>query len=102
VVDDVDAAQRARRGRVRSQAAALAAPLCDNVDRSCDEPGRELRRARAGVSMEVSMKRTKPPFRGDHVGSLLRPPALLQARADFAAGTIDAATWRGIEDDAIR
>jgi methionine synthase II (cobalamin-independent) len=52
--------------------------------------------------MEVSMKRTKPPFRADHVGSLLRPPALLQGRADLAAGTIDAAALREIEDDAIR
>ena len=31
--------------------------------------------------------RTEPPFRADHVGSLLRPPELLQARADHAAGT---------------
>jgi len=46
--------------------------------------------------------RLTPPFRADHVGSLLRPQNLLQARADFAAGTIDAATLRGIEDDAIR
>ena len=35
--------------------------------------------------------RTEPPFRADHVGSLLRPPELLEARADHAAGTIDAA-----------
>jgi 5-methyltetrahydropteroyltriglutamate--homocysteine methyltransferase len=48
------------------------------------------------------MKRTKPPFRADHVGSLLRPPRLLKARDDFAAGTIDAAELRGIEDEAIR
>jgi 5-methyltetrahydropteroyltriglutamate--homocysteine methyltransferase len=34
--------------------------------------------------------RTAPPFRADHVGSLLRPPALLQARVDRAAGTITA------------
>jgi methionine synthase II (cobalamin-independent) len=46
--------------------------------------------------------RTKPPFRADHVGSLLRPQRLLQARDDFAAGTIDADELRGIEDDAIR
>jgi 5-methyltetrahydropteroyltriglutamate--homocysteine methyltransferase len=46
--------------------------------------------------------RTKPPFRADHVGSLLRPPALLTARDDFAAGRIDAAELRGIEDGAIR
>ena len=35
-------------------------------------------------------RRTTPPFRADHVGSLLRPPELLQARDDAAAGKIDA------------
>jgi 5-methyltetrahydropteroyltriglutamate--homocysteine methyltransferase len=45
--------------------------------------------------------RTTPPFRADHVGSLLRPPALLAAREDFAAGKIDAARLREIEDQAI-
>jgi 5-methyltetrahydropteroyltriglutamate--homocysteine methyltransferase len=45
--------------------------------------------------------RTTPPFRADHVGSLLRPASLLAARADFAAGNIDAAELRGIEDEAI-
>ncbi len=48
------------------------------------------------------MNRAKPPFRADHVGSLLRPARLLQAREDFAAGTIDAGTLRGIEDESIR
>ncbi len=47
-------------------------------------------------------RRANPPFRADHVGSLLRPPQLLQARDDFAAGRIDAGALRGIEDDAIR
>jgi len=47
-------------------------------------------------------KRTKPPFRADHVGSLLRPQRLLQARDGFANGTIDADELRGIEDEAIR
>src|SRR3954452_5820257 len=46
--------------------------------------------------------RDRPPFRADHVGSLLRPPELLQAREDHAAGRIDAAELRGIEDEAIR
>ena len=46
--------------------------------------------------------RTRPPFRADHVGSLLRPPALLQAREDAAAGRIDGDTLRRLEDDAIR
>jgi 5-methyltetrahydropteroyltriglutamate--homocysteine methyltransferase len=46
--------------------------------------------------------RTTPPFRADHVGSLLRPAHLLQAREDHAAGRIDADELRGIEDEAIR
>ena len=46
--------------------------------------------------------RDRPPFRADHVGSLLRPPQLLQAREDFKEGRIDAAELRGIEDEAIR
>ena len=47
-------------------------------------------------------RRTKPPFRADHVGSLLRPPELLKARDNFAAGQIDAAALRAVEDEAIR
>ena len=46
--------------------------------------------------------RDVPPFRADHVGSLLRPPELLKAREDFAAGTLDAEELRGVEDEAIR
>jgi 5-methyltetrahydropteroyltriglutamate--homocysteine methyltransferase len=46
--------------------------------------------------------RTRPPFRADHVGSLLRPPQLLQAREDFKGGRIDRDELRGIEDEAIR
>jgi len=46
--------------------------------------------------------RDTPPFRADHVGSLLRPPELLRARDDFAAGRIDADELRGIEDEAVR
>jgi 5-methyltetrahydropteroyltriglutamate--homocysteine methyltransferase len=46
--------------------------------------------------------RTAPPFRADHVGSLLRPSGLLEARAKSAAGDIDAADLRATEDDAIR
>src|SRR5262245_46500632 len=46
--------------------------------------------------------RDLPPFRAEHVGSLLRPPNLLRARADHAAGTISAEQLREIEDEAIR
>nr|WP_170323831.1 5-methyltetrahydropteroyltriglutamate--homocysteine S-methyltransferase [Cryptosporangium phraense] len=51
---------------------------------------------------EAMTARTRPPFRADHVGSLLRPPKLLAARADFAAGRIPSEELRAIEDDAIR
>jgi 5-methyltetrahydropteroyltriglutamate--homocysteine methyltransferase len=47
-------------------------------------------------------RRTEPPFRADHVGSLLRPRRVLQAREDFAAGNLDARGLREVEDDAIR
>src|SRR3954454_15781282 len=46
-------------------------------------------------------RRTTPPFRADHVGSLLRPPELRQARADHAAGTIDDDALKAVEDTAI-
>jgi 5-methyltetrahydropteroyltriglutamate--homocysteine methyltransferase len=46
--------------------------------------------------------RTKPPFRADHVGSLLRPPKLLAARESLAEGRIDAGELHRIEDEAIR
>ena len=45
---------------------------------------------------------SRPPFRGDHVGSLLRPKEVLRARDDFAAGRIGADELRSIEDAAIR
>ncbi len=43
----------------------------------------------------------RPPFRADHVGSLLRPPRLREARAARAAGRIDAAALRAVEDECI-
>lgn len=43
-----------------------------------------------------------PPFRADHVGSLLRPPALLEARERHKAGELDADGLREAEDAAIR
>jgi 5-methyltetrahydropteroyltriglutamate--homocysteine methyltransferase len=46
--------------------------------------------------------RVLPPFRADHVGSLLRPPALLQARDDLASGTLDGDELRAIEDDCVQ
>jgi 5-methyltetrahydropteroyltriglutamate--homocysteine methyltransferase len=46
-------------------------------------------------------RRTTPPFRADHVGSLLRPRRLLDAREDLAKGSITARELRTIEDEEI-
>jgi 5-methyltetrahydropteroyltriglutamate--homocysteine methyltransferase len=46
-------------------------------------------------------RRISPPFRADHVGSLLRPQRLLQAREDLAAGRITAADLKAVEDEEI-
>ncbi|HET7403643.1 MAG TPA: 5-methyltetrahydropteroyltriglutamate--homocysteine S-methyltransferase [Usitatibacter sp.] len=48
------------------------------------------------------MKRDKPPFRADHVGSFLRPRHLLEARDRHKRGEITRAELRAVEDDAIR
>lgn len=53
-------------------------------------------------SMTASVQTQTPPFRADHVGSLLRPPELLQAREDHKAVRISPAELRRIEDQAIR
>jgi 5-methyltetrahydropteroyltriglutamate--homocysteine methyltransferase len=49
----------------------------------------------------VTMQRTKPPFRADHVGSLLRPAALKEAREKRAKGQISAADLTAVEDREI-
>jgi len=46
--------------------------------------------------------RSSPPFRADHVGSLLRPAELMSARAEAAAGRLSADDLRAVEDAAIR
>jgi 5-methyltetrahydropteroyltriglutamate--homocysteine methyltransferase len=43
-----------------------------------------------------------PPFRAEHIGSFLRPPALLAARAEHAAGRLTPDGLREVEDAAIR
>jgi len=43
----------------------------------------------------------RPPFRADHVGSLLRPKEVLGARDQFAKGDISAEQLAQIEDEAI-
>src|SRR5262245_27415309 len=50
----------------------------------------------------TEMRRSTPPFRADHVGSLLRPAALKHARDAHQRGEITAAQLRAAEDAAIR
>jgi 5-methyltetrahydropteroyltriglutamate--homocysteine methyltransferase len=47
------------------------------------------------------MQRTAAPFRADHVGSLLRPAAVKEARAGYQRGVIAADALRAIEDREI-
>ena len=42
-----------------------------------------------------------PPFHAEHIGSLVRPPAVLAAREEHEAGRIDAAGLRAVEDAEI-
>jgi 5-methyltetrahydropteroyltriglutamate--homocysteine methyltransferase len=55
---------------------------------------------RANVS--ASKPVAKPPFRAEHIGSLLRPAELMAARTCFARGEIDQAALTAAEDKAIR
>jgi 5-methyltetrahydropteroyltriglutamate--homocysteine methyltransferase len=48
------------------------------------------------------VNRTKPPFRADHVGSLLRTPPIKDARAKYEAGKVSAAELRAVEDAEIK
>ena len=47
-------------------------------------------------------KAVRPPFRADHVGSLLRPAALKAARERHSKGHISTAELRAIEDEEIK
>ena len=47
------------------------------------------------------MKRTKPPFRADHVGSILRSAAIKDARAKHERGEVSAADLKAVEDREI-
>jgi 5-methyltetrahydropteroyltriglutamate--homocysteine methyltransferase len=49
----------------------------------------------------ASVAAAQPPFRAEHIGSLLRPAKLLRERARFARGEINAAELAAAEDDAI-
>lgn len=50
----------------------------------------------------MNSARTTPPFRADHVGSLLRPPSLLAAREAWKAGRLAQEELTRLENEAIR
>jgi hypothetical protein len=58
--------------------------------------------ARSVPSWGQTMASSRPPFRADHVGSLLRPPGLKALRLAREAGTVGATKLRAAEDAAIR
>jgi 5-methyltetrahydropteroyltriglutamate--homocysteine methyltransferase len=60
---------------------------------------RIIRIARQEKKMTES--RSRPPFRADHVGSLIRPQALIEARDSYEAGRIPRDELRSIENAAI-
>jgi 5-methyltetrahydropteroyltriglutamate--homocysteine methyltransferase len=53
------------------------------------------------TSMGIT-SRNEPPFRADHVGSLLRPQGLMQARKDHEEGRLTAEELRWTEEEAIQ
>src|SRR5271154_1994307 len=48
------------------------------------------------------LARSKPPFRADHVGSLIRPDPLIEAREAAEKGEIASAELERIQHDAIK
>jgi 5-methyltetrahydropteroyltriglutamate--homocysteine methyltransferase len=54
------------------------------------------------VNVQAHVVTSKPPFRAEHIGSLLRPPELMTERARFARGEIDQSALTAAEDAAIR
>jgi 5-methyltetrahydropteroyltriglutamate--homocysteine methyltransferase len=54
------------------------------------------------VRAQATTVGSKPPFRAEHIGSLLRPAELMRERARFAKGEIDQAELVAAEDEAIR
>src|SRR4051794_10622538 len=76
----------------------MAIVLLDGLVAECSGPP-GLRSQRS--STREPMSKINPPFRADHVGSLLRTPAIHEARARWRAGDLDAAGLREIEDREI-
>jgi len=57
--------------------------------------------AHANRETKLSEAKLNPPFRADHVGSLLRPPEIFDARENLANGVMSSEELREVEDNAI-
>src|SRR5436190_1287878 len=76
----------------------LAAPRCGAIG-GCRLFGRTLTMIKHRDPPGGFMSSTSgPPFRAEHIGSLLRPPELLHARGQHAAGTLDRQALAAIEE----
>ncbi len=58
-------------------------------------------RGNLGQDLRSMSQRTKPPFRADHVGSLLRTAPLKEARGKREKGEISAVELKAVEDQEI-
>ncbi len=54
------------------------------------------------MNVHANIATASPPFRAEHIGSLLRPAKLLHERARFERHAIDASALKAAEDEAIR
>ena len=90
-------------GRARNGIYTRARPLLNRVQLNRTKSDHDHKRIGNNNSarQEETMQRTTPPFRADHVGSLLRTAALKEARAKRADGTITAAELKAVEDREI-
>src|SRR6266849_2952563 len=87
--------------RLRTRLKKRSGRSCFNPPSVADFLARNFdRRARSGTMSDSSPH--NPPFRAEHVGSLLRPPELLKARAEHEAGRLPAAELHNLEDQMIR
>ncbi len=72
--------------------------MTDTMARTTPAPRAHATAMREGTRT----RRCAPPFRAEHVGSLLRPAALAEARRKHKAGDLSAAQLREAEDCAVR
>ena len=90
--------RRLHRARGRPQA------LTPRRGRAKNRPAKRRRRPCPAPRASPAARpgaRNRPPFRADHVGSLLRPPELQEARAAWKAGTLAPEALRAVEDRCI-